>query len=311
MEVVVSSTGGLFFNSTDDLISLADDSGIVQDAYEYLTPPTTTSAASLALQMDQVTSRTSVEPMAATTIGLDASGGFFGGCSSGGDSDSDGIPDDIDNCPNTQNAGQEDCDGDGVGDACETGSSDCNSNGIPDSCDIDDQTSGDCNTNGVPDECDLIDGTLEDNNGNSVPDSCEVDVPADVYINEVRRDEPGPDNNDYVEVRGPSGQSMDGISLIIIGDGAWWIWCGRRGHRPQRSGGWQRRRPLICADTFTLGPIALADLVPEGGVNLENSDNITLALVTNFGSLSKIWIPTTTAPWTPPHGLAWSTRSAR
>ena len=68
-----------------------------------------------------------------------------------------------------------------------------------------------------------------------------------------------------------------------------WIWCGRRSHRPQRSGGWQRRRLLlICADTFTLAPIALTDLIPEGGVNLENSDNITLALVTNFsGSLEQ------------------------
>ncbi len=35
------------------------------------------------------------------------------------DSDGDGIPDDIDNCPNTYNPDQEDTDGDGVGDACD------------------------------------------------------------------------------------------------------------------------------------------------------------------------------------------------
>jgi hypothetical protein len=35
------------------------------------------------------------------------------------DSDGDGIPDQMDNCPNTYNPGQEDSDGDGIGDACD------------------------------------------------------------------------------------------------------------------------------------------------------------------------------------------------
>ncbi|OUW04256.1 MAG: hypothetical protein CBD11_00775 [Phycisphaera sp. TMED151] len=289
MEVVVSSTGSLSFNSSDDLIALADASGIVQDSYEYLNP-SSDDFRGFGRSPDGSGEFAYIGGPDASlaTIGLDASGGFFGGCSSGGDSDSDGVPDDIDNCPNTSNSDQADCDGDGVGDACETGISDCNSNGIPDSCDIDNQTSGDCNTNGVPDECDLIDGTLEDNNGNSVPDSCEVDVPADVYINEVRRDEPGADNNDYVEVRGPSGQSMDGISLIIIGDGAGGSGVVEEVINLSGLVVGSDGALLICEDTFTLGPIALADLIPEGGVNLENSDNITLALVTNFsGSLDQ------------------------
>ena len=38
----------------------------------------------------------------------------------GGDSDEDGVCDDVDNCPNVANADQADLDGDGIGDACDT-----------------------------------------------------------------------------------------------------------------------------------------------------------------------------------------------
>ncbi len=50
----------------------------------------------------------------------------------GVDGDSDGVPDATDNCPLVANPGQEDCNGDGTGDACEA---DCNGNGVPDDCD--------------------------------------------------------------------------------------------------------------------------------------------------------------------------------
>lgn len=36
------------------------------------------------------------------------------------DTDADGIPDDVDNCPDTPNPDQADSDGDGIGDACDT-----------------------------------------------------------------------------------------------------------------------------------------------------------------------------------------------
>ncbi len=41
-----------------------------------------------------------------------------------------------------------------------------------------------------------------------------------VTLNEIRSDQPGTDVDEYVELSGPAGTSLDGFSLVILGDGS-------------------------------------------------------------------------------------------
>ena len=68
------------------------------------------------------------------------------------DPDGDGIPNATDNCPRVKNPTQADCDGNGVGDACEL----------------------DCNHNSIADVCEILSGAVTDQNLNGIPDTCEV-----------------------------------------------------------------------------------------------------------------------------------------
>jgi hypothetical protein len=71
----------------------------------------------------------------------------------------------------------DDCNGNGVSDACEVANgfvADCNGNGVPDSCDLAAGGGVDCNANGTLDSCEIASGAAEDCNGNGVPDSCDI-----------------------------------------------------------------------------------------------------------------------------------------
>jgi hypothetical protein len=94
------------------------------------------------------------------------------------DCNGNGVPDACDIATGTS----ADCSGNGVPDSCEP---DCNGNGVPDSCDIELGTSGDCNLNAFPDECEpdcdangQPDGCDPDCNDDGIPDACDVDCNA-------------------------------------------------------------------------------------------------------------------------------------
>jgi hypothetical protein len=123
------------------------------------------------------------------------------------DQDGDGVLDVSDNCVEAPNPAQEDCDGDGVGDACVVldPTADCDANGIPDSCQILEQPSLDSNGDGILDAC--------------VPVPCYGDLNGDDIVN-------GADLAILLAFWGPSGLfpaadidasgAVDGADLAIL-----------------------------------------------------------------------------------------------
>ncbi|MBI1853799.1 MAG: immunoglobulin domain-containing protein [Planctomycetes bacterium] len=103
---------------------------------------------------------------------------------------------------------------------------------------------------------------------------------AQVTIDEVRVDQPGTDNDEYFELAGPPGQSLTGMTYLVIGDSTTDS-CGVIESVVNLSG---KTMPVdghfLCAkSSFTLAPGV--DFTTSA-INFENVDNVTHLLVAEF-----------------------------
>lgn len=101
-----------------------------------------------------------------------------------------------------------------------------------------------------------------------------------VTINEIRVDQASTDNDEYFELLGAPGESLNGLTYITIGDGSGGSGVVEAvvdltGYAIPADGHF-----LAVESTFTAACGDVPDLV--GNINFENSDNVTHMLVSNF-----------------------------
>ena len=109
--------------------------------------------------------------------------------------------------------------------------------------------------------------------------TCSDGPPADPQLSEIRIDQPGTDNDEYIELSGSAGTSLDGLTLLVLGDGTGGSGVienvvDLNGQSIGSTGYF-----VVAESTFSLG---VADLVVGTGLNFENSDNVTQLLVRDF-----------------------------
>ena len=99
-------------------------------------------------------------------------------------------------------------------------------------------------------------------------------------INEIRIDQPGGDNDEYFELFGPSGTSLNGLTYITIGDGSGSgtveAVVDLTGFSIPASGFF-----VVAESTFSLAPANFT-----ASLNFENGDNVTHLLVSGFSGAS-------------------------
>lgn len=105
-----------------------------------------------------------------------------------------------------------------------------------------------------------------------------VSVANAAVINEIRIDQPGADNDEYFELFGTPGESLDSLTYLVIGDGG--SGSGTIESVTSLAGlSFGATNYFVAAEsTFTLGT---ADFTTSS-LNFENGDNVTHLLVSDF-----------------------------
>ncbi|MDA7613853.1 PEP-CTERM sorting domain-containing protein [Verrucomicrobiales bacterium] len=104
---------------------------------------------------------------------------------------------------------------------------------------------------------------------------------ASIFLNELRLDMPGTDNDEYVELfsDSPGSDSVDGLTLIVLGD------AGENSGIIENVTSFAGITNAFASDPYFLVAeasfsVGMADFTTD--LNFENSDNVTYALVEGF-----------------------------
>jgi hypothetical protein len=127
-------------------------------------------------------------------------------------------------------------------------------------------------------DCEAAGGIYQGDDSTCADPGVDCGPVPDVQINEIRIDQPSGDNDEYFELVGEPGTSLDGLTYFVIGDG-----LGGDGTIeaviPLTGSAIPDDGHFFAAeDDDTLG--AVADLITT--LNFENSDNVTHVLVAGF-----------------------------
>jgi len=105
---------------------------------------------------------------------------------------------------------------------------------------------------------------------------------APLRLNEIRLEQPGADNDEYIEIAGAPGESLNGVSIVVIGDDD-------SAFPGQQSGYVEEVISLNglvvpASGFFVVGEPTLSLAVPNLAIalNLEGNDNVTIFVVRGF-----------------------------
>jgi len=105
---------------------------------------------------------------------------------------------------------------------------------------------------------------------------------APLRLNEMRFGQPGADNDEYIEVAGAAGESLAGVSIVIIGDDDFTLPGSQNGYVEDVIS--LDGLTVPASGFFVVGEPSLTLTIPNLArtMNLEDNDNVTVLLVRGF-----------------------------